>query len=111
VRFELPSITLVIDSKDLVIHLYCGPKNMKLVFAYTLFKDLDNGNFVLVRPHDLFLVPIWLGRTHNVKDDQNEFFKMVKVQWWVLMKKGQIQMNNICMKFVGMTNGNVIRYI
>ncbi len=22
------------------------------------------------------------------KDDQNEFFKMLKVQWWVLMKKG-----------------------
>jgi hypothetical protein len=22
-----------------------------------------------------------------VKDDQNEFFKMVRVQWWVLVKK------------------------
>jgi hypothetical protein len=34
-----------------------------------------------MKPHDPLLVPIWLGRTQNdvVKDDQNEFFKMVKV--------------------------------
>jgi hypothetical protein len=31
--------------------------------------------------HDPFLNPIWIGRTQNdvVKDDQNEFFKMVRV--------------------------------
>jgi hypothetical protein len=43
-----------------------------------------------VKLHDLFLVLIWLGRTQNdvVKDNQNELFKMLKMQWWVLMKKG-----------------------
>jgi hypothetical protein len=43
-----------------------------------------------------------------VKDDQNDFFKMVKVQWWVQMKKGQMQMNNVYTKIARMTSGNVI---
>jgi hypothetical protein len=31
-----------------------------------------------------------MGKTQSdvVKDDQNEFFKMVRVQWWVSVKKG-----------------------
>jgi hypothetical protein len=33
---------------------------------------------------------------------------MVKVQWWVLMKKGAIWMDDIYMKIVGMESGNVI---
>jgi hypothetical protein len=43
-----------------------------------------------MRLHDPLLVPIWLGRTQSdvVKDDQNEFFKMVRAQWWVPMKTG-----------------------
>jgi hypothetical protein len=58
--------------------------------AYTPFKDLNNGDFILVKLHDLFLVPMWMGRTQCdvMKDEQNENFKMVKVQWWVPMKKG-----------------------
>jgi hypothetical protein len=23
-----------------------------------------------------------------IKDEKNEYFKMVKIQWWVLVKKG-----------------------
>jgi hypothetical protein len=55
-----------------------------------LFRDFNNRNFVFARPHDPFLVLVWFGRTHSdvVKDDQNEFFKMVRVQWWVPVKKG-----------------------
>jgi hypothetical protein len=47
----------------------------------TLFKDFNNGDFVLVKPYDPLLVLVWLGRTQSdvVKDDQNEFFNMVKV--------------------------------
>ncbi len=88
-RIKLPSTTLVIDSKDPIIHPYCGPKNFKLALTYTPFKDLNNGDFAFVRLYDPLLVPIWLGRTQSyvVKDDQNEFFKMVRVQWWVLVKK------------------------
>jgi hypothetical protein len=34
-----------------------------------------------VKPHDLIFVPMWMQRTQSdvVKDDQNEFFKMVRV--------------------------------
>jgi len=100
----------VVDAKDLVMRPYYGPKNMKIVLAYTPFKNLNNEYFVIMRPHDLVLIPMWMGRIQSdvVKDDQNEFFKMVMVQWWVLVKKGQIQMNNVCMKIVGMVSGNVI---
>ncbi len=89
-RTKLPSIALVIDSKDPIIHPCCGPKNLKLVFTYTSFKDFNNEDFVFVKLHDPLLVPVWLGRTQSdvVKDDQNELFKMVRVQWWVLVKKG-----------------------
>jgi hypothetical protein len=94
----------IVDLEDPIILPYCGLKNLKLVPAYTPFKDLNNGDFFLMRPHDPLLVHVWLGRTHNdvVKDDQKEFFKMVRVQWWVLMKK------DICMKIVGTASGNVI---
>jgi hypothetical protein len=46
-----------------------------------MFKDFNNGDFVLMRPHDLLFVLVWMGRTQSdvVKDDQNENFKMVKV--------------------------------
>jgi hypothetical protein len=63
---------------------------LKPILAYTPFRDLNNKDFVLMRLHYLLLVPIWMGGTHSdvVKDYQNEFFKMVNVQWWVPMKKG-----------------------
>jgi len=77
---------------------YCGQKNLKLVLTCTLFKDFNNGDFVIMRLHDPLFVLVWMGRTQS--DDQNENFKMMKVQWWVLMKKGQIRMNNFSMKIV-----------
>jgi hypothetical protein len=43
-----------------------------------------------------------------IKDEDSEYFKMVRVQWWVPMKKDQIWMNNICMKIAEMGSGNVI---
>jgi len=72
VRAKLPSIKLIVDSKDPIIHLYYGPKNLKPILAYTPFKDLNIEDFVLVKHHDLFVIPIWIGRTYNdvVKDDQ-----------------------------------------
>jgi hypothetical protein len=40
-------------------------------------------------PHNPNLVPLWMGRVESdiVKDKESEYFKMVKVQWWVPMKK------------------------
>jgi hypothetical protein len=57
---------------------------------YTLFRILNGEDFVFVKPHDPGLVPIWMGKTQCdvVKDEESAFFEMVKVQWWVLMKKG-----------------------
>jgi hypothetical protein len=43
-----------------------------------------------------------------IKDEESEYFKMVRIQWWVLVKKDQIWMNNIYMKIVGMGSGNEI---
>jgi hypothetical protein len=80
---------LVVDSKDPIICPYYGPKNLKPAPTYTSFRNLNNGDFIFVKFCDPFLVLVWLGRTQSdvVKDDQNEFFKMVRVQWWVPMKK------------------------
>jgi hypothetical protein len=35
---------------------------MKPLTTYTPFKDLNVGDFVLVRQHDPNLVPLWMGR-------------------------------------------------
>jgi hypothetical protein len=58
--------------------------------VYTTFKDFYDGDFVFIRLHDFSLVPIWMWIAQGdfVKDEEIAFFKMVKVQWGVLMKKG-----------------------
>jgi hypothetical protein len=44
-----------------------------------------------------------------IKDEKNEYYTMVRVQWWVpTWRNDQIWMNNICMKIVGMASGNVV---
>jgi hypothetical protein len=42
-----------------------------------------------MKPHDPLFVLVWMGKTQSdvIKDDQNENFKIMKVHWWVLMKK------------------------
>ncbi len=74
VKIQLLSMMSIVDSKNLVIRPYYGPKKLKLVPTHTLFRNLNNGDFVLVKFHDLLLVPTWLGKTQSdvVKDDQNE---------------------------------------
>jgi len=59
---------------------------MKPLTAYIPFKDLNVGNFVFVKPHDLDLVPLWMGRVEGdvVKDEESENFKMVRVRWGFL---------------------------
>ncbi len=88
-KVSLPFIMEVIDSKDLVMHLNCGPKNLKPTPLYILFKDFNIGKFVLMRPHDLVLVCLNITQS-DVKDDENEFFKTLKVKWWAFQwRKGQ----------------------
>jgi hypothetical protein len=51
-----------------------------------------------------------MGRVEGdvIKDEENEYFKMAKVQWWVHVKKESNLDEQICKKIVGMRNGNVI---
>jgi hypothetical protein len=79
----------VVDLEDPIRVPYCGPKNMKPLTAYKPFRYINVGDFVLVRLHDLDLVLLWMGRMEGdvIKDEENEYFKMVRVQWWVLVKK------------------------
>jgi len=65
VRIELSSTILVIDLEDLVICPYCGPKNLKPTPTYTSSRNFNNGDFVLVRLHDPFLVLVWLEKTQS----------------------------------------------
>ncbi len=45
---------------------------------------------MLVKLHDPNLVHLYMGKVKSdvIKDEENEYFKMVKVQWWVLVKIG-----------------------
>jgi hypothetical protein len=63
---------------------------MKPLTTYMPFKDLNVGDFMLVRMHDLDLVPLWMGKVEGdvIKNEESEYFKMVRVQSWVLVKKG-----------------------
>jgi len=43
------------DPKDPIKCPYCELKNMKPSILYTLFRDLNDGEFILVKPNDLGL--------------------------------------------------------
>lgn len=51
---------------------------MRPLIPYVPFKDVNVGDFVLVRLHDPYLVPMWMGRVQGdiVKDEEGDFFKM-----------------------------------
>jgi hypothetical protein len=54
-----------VDPKDPIQVPCCGPKNMRPLITYTPFKDLNVGDFVLVRSHDPNLVPIQMGKVEG----------------------------------------------
>jgi hypothetical protein len=47
----------VVDPKDLIQVPYCELKNMRPLTAHIPFRDLNAGDFVLVKPHDPNIVP------------------------------------------------------
>jgi hypothetical protein len=57
-RASLSTMMDIVDPKDPIRVLSCGPKNMRPLIAYTPFKDLNVGDFVVVRSHDPNLVPL-----------------------------------------------------
>ncbi len=66
VRAALSNVMDVVDTKDLIQLPYCAPKNMK---------------------PNLIPFGMWRVKGNVIKDKKNEYFKMVRVQWWVPMKK------------------------
>jgi hypothetical protein len=62
-RGLLPSTMEVIDLEDLIMFSYYGHRNLRPFLAYTIFKDINNGDFVIMKPHDPILAHVWMGRT------------------------------------------------
>jgi hypothetical protein len=60
------------------------------IIAYMPFHDLFASNFALVQPLDPIVYLVWMGRVESdvVKDQEIEDYKKVYVQWWVPMRKG-----------------------
>jgi hypothetical protein len=54
------------------------------------FCALFANNFILVQLSDPMVYLVWMGKAKSdvVKDEDNENYKKVYVQWWVLLKKG-----------------------
>jgi hypothetical protein len=53
------------------------------IVPYTPFHDLLNGNFVIVQHLNLTIYLVWMERAKSdvVKDQDNENYKKVYVQW------------------------------
>jgi hypothetical protein len=62
---------------------------MKPFITYTPFRNLNVGDFMFVKPHIFYLVLLWMGGTKGdvVNNEKSEYFKMLRVQCWVPMKK------------------------
>ncbi len=94
-HYEHASIPTVVDVdlENPIILPYCGPRSMHpslSIIAYTPFRDLFAGNSVLVWPANPIVYLVWMGRAESdvVKDQKNEDYRKLYVQWWVLVRKG-----------------------
>ncbi len=84
VQFSFSTPPILEDQEDLVIHLYCGFKNMKpsLSLTYdTSCKDLQRGNFIFACPSNFEMYFIWMGKVHNnvVKDGNDEHYNFILI--------------------------------
>jgi hypothetical protein len=57
-RVSLSTMMNVVDPKDPIQVLYCGPKNMKPLTTYMPFRDFNVGDFVFVKLPDPDFVPL-----------------------------------------------------
>jgi hypothetical protein len=69
---SLSTMMDVVDLEDPIQILYCGPKNMRPLTTYTPFRNLNVGDFVLLKLHDPDFVPLWTGRIEGdvIKDEK-----------------------------------------
>jgi hypothetical protein len=58
--------------------------------AYKPFRDLFASNFVFMQRANHIIYHVWMGRFESdvVRDQESENYRKVYVQWWVLMRKG-----------------------
>jgi hypothetical protein len=82
VQFSSPTPPILEDQEDPIIHLYCGPKNMKpsLNMTYdTPCKGLHRRNFIFACPFNLEMYFVWMGKVHNdvVKDENDEHYNFI----------------------------------
>jgi hypothetical protein len=94
-NYEHASILIVVDVdlEDLVILPYCSPRSMRhslSITTYMPFHDLFVIDFVLVWPINPIIYFLWIGRVESdvVKGQKNENYRKVYVQWWVPVRKG-----------------------
>ncbi len=94
-NYEHASIPTIIDFdlEDPIIFPYCDPRSMcpsLNITTYTPLCDLFVGNFVLLWPTNPIVYLVWMGRAESdvVRDQENENYRKVYVQWWVLVRKG-----------------------
>jgi len=62
-KFSLSIIVINANLEGPIQRPCCGLKNMRPSTTYTPFKDLNDGDFVIIKPRDFDLVLVWMGRT------------------------------------------------
>jgi hypothetical protein len=75
-RALLLTIVVDVDLEDPILCPYYGLKNMRPSITYAPFRDFNGEDFVIVIPHHLGLVPVWMGIIESdvVKDEESAFF-------------------------------------
>jgi hypothetical protein len=74
-----------VDLEDPIIPPYYGPLKACTFFlsivTYMPFRDLIVGNFVFMRPLNLTIYPIWMGKAENdvVRSQNNDNYRRVYV--------------------------------
>ena len=73
-----------VTSEDVLLEPYCGPKNQQPDHIYNPWRDVLVGDFVLVRPSDPLLFPVWMGRAliTVVRDENDTNYGNCLLQWW-----------------------------
>ena len=73
-----------VTPKDVVPEPYVGLQNEQPGHTYNPWRDVLVGDFVLVRPSNLLLFPVWMGRalTTVVRHKNDTNYGNCLLQWW-----------------------------
>ena len=83
-RGKFHPMDIDVTPEDVVPEPYCGPKNEQPGHTYNPWRDVLVGDFVLVRPSDPLLFPVWMGRalTTVVRHENDTNYGNCLLQWW-----------------------------